>query len=267
MSVENLVKKGKQCLEDRENIPSAPVWHMGKVFLFKSKGSFDLLQNTVDYLECKARLNKDFSQNEKEFMKELFESMWWGGKVRGFYEAAKLANHYVNGNGVYVRLSPEMYKKSVIVSDTIIAMKAYIKEKVAKNSIKSLRSNDAGFLNSSYASKLKRGLRSAKTQGYIDPRKGNVLLVEQSYSRLKYADHKFHLSVNISGNNNVGYTLIWRILNTYDYQPFSVNNISELPIGKNLNLKLHDGLSHYLTIIGVAKEFKYSASWTDKLVG
>jgi len=57
---------------------------MGKVAVFESKESFDLLQNTIDYLTCKGKLGKKFSNDEKEFMKELFEAMWWGGKYRGY---------------------------------------------------------------------------------------------------------------------------------------------------------------------------------------
>lgn len=267
MSLKSLGEKGNLCLQDRENIPSAPIWHMGKVHKFNSKESFDLLKNTIYYLECKARLNKTFSENEKEFMKELFESMWWGGKLRGYHEAAKLANHYVNGNGTSVRISSEMYKKSVIVSDAMIAMKAYIKERAANNPVISMKSNDPSFLKSRYVSTLKKGVRSAKRQGYMDPDKGNVLLVEQLNLRLKYADNKFHLSVRVTGNKKIGFTLIWSVKNDYDYTPFKENNISDLAIANGLVLKLHDGLSHHLDVIGVAQKFKYSASWTEKWAG
>lgn len=52
MPIEKVIEKGNKGLEDRENIPSAPLWHMGKVAVFESKESFDLLQNTIDYLTC-----------------------------------------------------------------------------------------------------------------------------------------------------------------------------------------------------------------------
>ncbi len=97
MSLKELIKKGNECLEDRENIPSAPLWHMGKVAVLESKDSFDFLQNTINYLSCKGKLNKSFTDDEKEFMKELFEALWWGGKFKSYDEAARLANHYVNG--------------------------------------------------------------------------------------------------------------------------------------------------------------------------
>lgn len=83
MPLESVIAKGNQCLEDRENIPSAPLWHMGKVAAFESQESFNLLQNTIDYLTCKGKAERAFTKNEKEFMKELFEALWWGGKYHG----------------------------------------------------------------------------------------------------------------------------------------------------------------------------------------
>ena len=48
MSLNGLMKKGNNCIEERENIPGAPLWHMGKVVILESKNSFNLLQNTID---------------------------------------------------------------------------------------------------------------------------------------------------------------------------------------------------------------------------
>ncbi len=128
MSIKKVIGKGNKCLEDRESIPSAPLWHMSKVALFESKESFDFLQNTIDYLSCKGKLGKQFTENEKEFMKELFEALWWGGKYHGFKEAATLANHYVNGEGKTLNINSKVYTDSVIVKDTVIALKLYIKD-------------------------------------------------------------------------------------------------------------------------------------------
>jgi len=83
MRLKKLIAKSNQCLESRVNIPSAPVWHMGKVAVFESRSSFRLLQNTIDYLTCKGKSNKPFNSDEKEFMKELFDALWWGGKYHG----------------------------------------------------------------------------------------------------------------------------------------------------------------------------------------
>jgi len=261
MSINDLIEKGNQCLEERENIPGAPLWHMGKVAVFESKESFDLLQNTIDYLTCKGKLGKKFSDDEKEFMKELFEAMWWGGNYRGYVEAAKLANHYVNGEGKSLRINPKVYNKSIIVSDTMAALKGYIKEKSTNNKpIVSIKTSNQGFLRSDYALSLKQGKRSAIRQGYLI--NDGALLAEQSNLGLKNADHRFYLSVNTTKGSNF-FMSKWSVNSVYDFEPFEKNDITDLDLTKEFVLKLPDGLSNYLTIIGIAKAFKYSASWNE----
>ncbi len=39
--------------------------------------------------------------------------------------------------------------------------------------------------------------------------------------------------------------------------------MTEIPLTQEQILKLPDGLSHYLTKIGVAKDFKYIAEWHE----
>lgn len=266
MSLNDLIKKSNQCLEDRENIPGAPLWHMGKVAVFESKKSFDLLQNTIDYLACKGKLDKNFSNDEKEFMKELFEAMWWGGQYLGYREAAKLANHYVNGEGKSLRINPNVYEKSIIVSDTMNALKGYIKEISANNKpIASIKTNNLDFLRSDYALPLKQGKRSAGRQGYIQH--NGTLLAEQSNLGLKNVDNRFYLTVNTTkGCNNV-FMSRWGVNSVYDYEPFEKNDITDIGLTREFVLKLPDGLSHYLTTIGIAKAFKYSSTWNETWTG
>ncbi len=261
MSLKKAIDKSNQCLAERENIPSAPLWHMGKVAVFESKESFDLLQNTIDYLTCKGKLGKPFTENEKEFMKELFEALWWGGQYHGFKEAARLADHYVNGEGKPLSINPQVYQESVIVKDAMSAMKSYMKELSAKRaSISGLKTSDIKFLNSKYAATLKQGRRSVAKQGYI--LSDGALLVEQSNQRLKNADHRFHLWVSTS-KNAINYTSRWKVESDYDFEPFSKGYVTDIPLAKGFVLKLPDGLSHYLTKIGVAKDFKYSSTWQE----
>jgi hypothetical protein len=261
MSLKKAIEKGNQCLPDRENIPSAPLWHMGKVALNESKESFDLLQNTIDYLACKGKLGKTFTENEKEFMKELFEALWWGGQYHGFKEAAELADHYVNGEGKPLTINAQVYKESVIVKDTMDALKRHIKEISAKRiSISSLKTSDSRFLSSKHVANLKQGRRSVATQGYI--LSNGALLVEQTNQRLKNADHRFYLWVNTAKSAH-NFTSKWKVESTYDFEPFTKGYVTDIPLAKGFVLKLPDGLSHHLTKIGVAKDFKYTSTWQE----
>jgi len=48
--------------------------------------------------------------------------------IKGYKEAANLANHYVNGKGKLLNINADVYKTSRIVQATMGAMKQYIKE-------------------------------------------------------------------------------------------------------------------------------------------
>jgi len=262
MTVSKLIEKGNKCLEDREEISSAPLWHMGKVAVFESQDSFNLLQNTIDYLTCKGKLGKVFTDNEKEFMKELFEALWWGGQYHSFKEAAILANHYVNGGGEVLNINSKVYTDSVIVSDAMSALKAHIKELSSKKKpVSMIKSSDTSFLDSIHARSLKKGARSVIKQGYI--LSNGALLVEQSNQRLKNADHRFYLVVNTTKNGN-DFLSQWKVKSVYDFESFDKGFITDIPLAKDFILKLPDGLSHYLTKIGVAKDFKYISRWQDR---
>ena len=106
-----LSKKAQACLEQAVEVPSAPLYHMGNIAVFNSKSSFDLMQATIDYLTCKAKVKMAFSDAEKTFLVELYESFWSGGYVKGMPEAAKLANHYVHGSGKTMSMDSEPYEK------------------------------------------------------------------------------------------------------------------------------------------------------------
>lgn len=179
-----------------DGIPESPMANMGHVFLTGDKSSVRLLQGAIDHLTAKAKAAKAFTDDDKEFMTELFESMWWGGTYKGFYEAAILANHYVNGGGALLYINPDCYIGSVIVRDTMTAMVAYLQTiDIASKDFLELRSTDPGFEKSGSAAKLKGRARKLNTQGQLLP--GGVLLAEQDNARLKNADHRFVLQVTV----------------------------------------------------------------------
>ncbi len=264
MSVDYLTDKSQICLSQRVNIPGAPLWHMGMAAKFDKSESIQLLQNTIDYLTCKGSAGLDFTDDEKEFMKELFEAMWWGGKYLGYKEAATLANHYVNGGGHSIKLPSDMYSSSIIVKDVCLGIKTFIKELYDKKKpYQIIRSNDAAFLTSKFASSLLRGRRNANTLGYLLPE--GALLTEQKNKRLKNADHRFILQASTIKSAQKFITT-WRVDSVYDFEPFSKGDITHLELAPNLTLKLPDGLSQYLTKIEVAKSFKHYSEWVENWI-
>jgi hypothetical protein len=276
-----LVAEAKQCLAKAAPIPGAPLWHMGR-------GNADdkaTMQNAIDYLTCKAKAKLPFTEDEKHFLVELFEAFWWGGKalhwtplMDGMPEAAELANHYVHGNGETLAINPEVYKSSVIVRETMAAMKAFIKESINKGTpVPVLKSSDSKFMRSPQVTEIHDINRNKGTQGRVLD--GGVLIAEQMNKRLHYANNRFHLQAFTTTSHwphrsKMEYTTRmltrWRVDDVWDYAPFgsdkeNAQHISAFPMGykREQELKLPDGLSHYMTVLGIAKEFKYWAEWYE----
>jgi len=105
---------------------------------------------------------------------------------------------------------------------------------------------------------------------------GGVLLAEQGNARLKNANNRFVLrskstpvQVAKGAPDPIAITTIWRVEDSWDYNSFAQqkkegrNDVTHLPLAGGKVLKLPDGLSHYLTVEGLAKEFTHYAEWTE----
>src|SRR5690349_23817092 len=128
-----LAGKAKKCVAGAVPLPGAPLWNMGKAAV-GSQTDFDALQSAVDYLTCKAKARAPFTKDDKEFLVDIFEALWWGGHAKGLPEAAALADHYVNGKGKLLKIDAEVYRSSVIVRDTCAALKVYVRAQLTGGS-------------------------------------------------------------------------------------------------------------------------------------
>lgn len=249
----------------KPDIPSAPLWHMGKVAGLKSDASLKKLQGAIDYLTIKAKKKLAFEKDEKTFLEEVYESISFGGVFKGYPEAAQLINHYVNGNGVDLTIDAEVYSTSVIVQAVQAVMKAQIEQDltIAKGA-SSLRSTDARLMKRPEYLKL-FGTRSRKADadGYLVDH--GVLLAEQNNGRLKNADNRFVLqSVSQRGSEGTNSTT-WRVDSFYDFESFESkpDYKTNIHLADKKVLVLPDGLSKYMATIGIATEFKYYAEWSE----
>lgn len=258
---ETLVQKASACLKDRDDVTTKPMYHIGKVFSWGSTDSFTLLKDTIDYLDCKGQAAKPFTDSEKEFLVNLYEAFWWGGKTTGLSEAAELANHYVHGEGKEVRLDSFIYENSLIVKDAMKAMKGYISANhAAGKNLKNLQSTDAQFHRSKHAVPLQKANRNQHLSGSILPDGG--LIAEQVNLRLFYTDNRFHLRSDTEVVKT-GFFTKWSVRSLYDFSPYPTTEYTNIPIKGDLKLKLPDGLSNYMEHIGIAKRFWYYADWHE----
>jgi hypothetical protein len=229
-----------------------------------SKSDFDLLQNAIDYLTCKAKAKMTFTDEEKDFLKNIFEDLWWGGEIKGYPEAAQLADHYVNGKGAKLEIDSGVYQTSVIVKDTADVIKDYVRHLIVRNLYFAIvRSSDISFLHSPQCRRVSRASgRDVDRQGYVLG-DGN-LLTEQSNSRLKNANNRFVL---VAQNAKIGAKTVstrWRVDDKYVFEPFErAAFITNIPLSSSQVLKVPDGLSHYMCVLKIANEFDYWAEWAE----
>lgn len=274
-----------------------PMYHMARVHYGGSTDSFKLLQNQIIFLDCKARNGKNFNKDEKEFLKNLFEAMWWGSKARGFHEAGKLADAYVNSNAAMVTMAPDMYKSSKVVQTAMKLMKDAMVDHYNKSdtplSFKSI--DKIALIKIVELRKRKRFNQSTEGEIYAN----GILKSEETNLRLFYADNRFYLQAktNIAKSGNTKkINITWRVEGKYDFEPYNKRpwDITRLPVahpgtrnrtpgevqnilsqtfpeymkvnGNFVNgLMLPDGLSNYMVKQGVAKEFNYNSSWSESL--
>lgn len=258
-------EKAKQCLAKAAPIPGYPLYNMGAVALWDSKSDFELLQNAVDYLTCKAKANMPFTEDEKQFMIDLFSDMSLGGRVKGYSEAAQLVRHYVTGKGAKLQIDAAVYKTSAVVKDVSEAIKDYVRQQVAKKAAFAVvRATDPGFRVSPQAAGVsRRSGRDVQRQGYLLD-DGN-LLTEQSNARLKNANNRFILvaqNTMVSGAKAV--QTRWSVDDRYTFEPFEKADFyTNIPLSSAQILNLPDGLSYYMTVLGIASEFDYWAAWME----
>ena len=137
----------------------------------------------------------------------------------------------------------------------------HLKRQSKWQAIASISTSNGEFRTPKHAQSLKQGSRRVDSQGYSF---GNgALLVEQNNQRLKSADHRFYLQVNTTKGANNFFLSRWFFESLYDFEPFEKGYVTDIPLAQGFILKLPDGLSHHLTQIGVAKDFKYLAEWNE----
>ena len=278
-----LEAKAKICQAQAVDIPESPLYHMGNMGVgnfgpvkkIKEKLSIDpdkgrlksatILQDCINYLTCKAQAKLQFNKDEKEFLIELYKAFSLGGRVKRMPEAAKLARHYVRNTGIAININEKPYTGSVVVKDTMAAIKAYIKDLDANRSpFHIIKTTDISFRQSKAFKPLMliNGSRNKETQGYI--KSNGSVHAEQKNERLKKADNRFIIKA-MTRKTQHGFTTVWSVDNRYDFEPFSAsrpNKYTDIPL--NPPLTLPDGLSEYMDSgLNIAKPFNYAAKWTE----
>jgi|GEM_PF-2510177 len=261
-----LSESATKCLDQQVPMPGAPAFDLARGRL-GSDASVGKVQDAVDYLECKAKAGMPFTETEGKFTEELYEAFSIGGKVSGMPEAAALADHYVNGNGVNLQIDSGAYETSTIVQDSTEAMKSHIQDlEAAGLPFEKVSTDSQSFVDSPQIKSVMsiNGSRSASTDGYV--RSDGLVFAEQNNNRLQKADNRFTIDATTTQAPDGTFETTFRVENTYDFEPYSVGDkYTEIPVTSDSSLTIDDGLSEYMASGegGVANTFEYHAEWTE----
>lgn len=264
-------KKAKEFAEDAQEGAEDLAWRKVGLGYYLATGDADEIQKEIDRLTKKARNQQVFTADEKNFLVDLYEWIATGGRWKwvtsptqydkGLWEAGELLNHYLNGEGKELQIDSSIYENSVIVQYAAAEMKKVIAADLART--KTIRNKGEVWSTQVLTAK---NFGDANAKGQILT--GGVLLAEQSNSRLKYANNRFVLKSSSTFTAD-SVTTKWRVDDEWDYNSFAEqkkqrrNDVTHLPLRGGKVLKLPDGLSHYLTTAGIAKEFPFYAEWTE----
>lgn len=229
-------------------------------------GDVEEIQAEIDRLTRKARKKESFAETEKEFLKSLYGWIAWGGLAKWYPEASQLLRHYLNGNGSPLTIDSYIYRSSVIVKYAMDEIKKIIIDDIKRTG--TIRNNGTidspGTVRDNHRNEAQQ-----KTLGEV--RNNGYLLTEQNNKRLKNADNQFPLyskSAIIRGNSHRIQTQ-WSVRSVWDYDSIEKqrredkNRVTSLDLPSGKELLLPDGLSEYLTQLGIANVFDYNAEWEE----
>lgn len=211
------------------------------------KGSFAWAQARIEIITEKAAVNEHggrISAAEKAFLWTLYHAIGAAGRAKGMPEASKLI-------WTYVRIIPPLIGKqnAIDIGSEIYETSPTVQREMSRQIDKA------------------RSQLNGKPEGFTFSQSSSKLMAEQSNLRMKYADNRFIMtstSVVGSGVNRI----VFRVDNRYDFERFAsgkhwrANSKYTIFPYQDQQLKIYDGLSWYLTQIGLAEEFDYYAEWT-----
>ena len=269
------------------------LWQMALVALHGCEKSFSLLQESIFHLHYKALQDELFSEQEIRFVQTLLTCPWWGGLEYGANQArcfdvpqgfeslsisggkaqnvtdpaqislAQMAHHYVHGEGQIYPIRLPIYSNSIIVKDTIAALKSYICELYTFQKPATLITTaDRGFLHSNYAKRVEQKRLQSDVSGYIFS--DGTLLLEQKDPRILQVGNRFKISA-MTSSMGVHLMTRWRIDGVYRFECVGEEDTyTGLPMTENLVLQVPNRLACHMAQLGAASAFNYFGDWVER---
>jgi hypothetical protein len=210
-----------------------------------ASGDFKAIQDRVDALEQKAIKKEEFTADDKAFLSDLYSSLVFGGRVLGHREAADMLARYLEATGEPLRIDQGVYLENRKVQAAVAKLKARMAADLA-----------AGRPRESYASPP-------------------ITFSVKENPRLFYFSNVFVLRASPAAPEGGRRRVLFRVelearFISYDEEKtrFGRYAVHRTPFNTNARgetFTIDDGLSQYLTVLGLAKEFVYFSEWTDAL--
>lgn len=207
-----------------------------------ASGDFTELQARVDSLEAKAVAKQEFSAEDKAFLRELYGSLVFGGRLLGYREAADMLDRYLAATGEPLRLDSKVYEQNAKVQDAMRALEAQIRKDHAAQRLR---------------------------ERYVSQ---NIGFSVNENARLFYFSNVFVLQALPREREDGSLQILFRVelpgrFNSYDEEMarFGRTGVFKTPFNTNAKgetFTIDDGLSQYLVVLGLAKEFIYYSEWT-----
>lgn len=210
-----------------------------------ASGDFKEIQARVDILEKKAIDKKQFTNDDKAFLKDLYSSLAFGGRMIGHREAADMLDRYLAATGESLWFGSEAYEANPKVKAAMEKPKSRIRADYSRGALREKYATERIFVSVSEDARLfyfsDVFFLQARPEKTADNRLRIIFRVDLTAHFISYDEEK----ARYGGCGRV-------------CTPFAKN-------GKGETFAIDDGLSQYLTVLGLAKEFGYYSEWTREL--
>jgi hypothetical protein len=219
-------------VKDDKNAKSSPAFVHVKICAEPSDWPKNFIEKQILDISKKAIKNEPLTSGEILFLKSFYYTLAGGGSLL-YPEAAQLLNRYLTPSKTGDEIiNPIVYENSPTVQKEITRQKSIV-------------------------------LKSASQGNNVITLKSKTLFAD--YPRLKNANNRFILQSR-STIHGISVRSVFTVRDDYSFEPFAKCLYKGFYTDFDLHLtklRVPDGLSQYLTKIGLAKDFFHVATWEE----
>lgn len=210
------------------------------------------LQNRIDEMEEKAIRRESFSEDDREFIRSLYTCFYKGGRLSVVIrQSGRMMEHYLNGSGEDLEVSPRIFVKSGPVKNQLFTLITQcLHDRDTPEGIQDQYSSPVFYMGDAKFPDAFVGL-------YF----GRIFLRPGKQQNGKIA---FHVRAECPWEWP-SYPSLFEKYGDYHAQCFPLPNVRSLIAGPDACLRIDDGLGAHLAVLGMAEPFLVWSEWTVEL--